>query len=310
MDKISVIVPCFNEDASLPFYKEEILKVMHQMSSEEFELLFINYGSKDTTLTLLKQYASEDTRFKYVSFSRNFGKEAAIYAGLQHSTGDYVCIMDADLQDPPSLLPEMYEAVVHEGYDSVATRRVNRKGEPLIRSFFAKLFYKIMNHISDSKIIDGARDYRMMTRQMVDAILSMCEYNRFSKGIFGWIGFRTKWIAYENVERVAGNTKWSFWELFKYSIEGMTAFSVKPLQIASIFGVLFSLIALLMIVFIVVRTLIFGDPTSGWPSLVCIIMLIGGIQLLCIGILGQYLSKTYLETKKRPIYIERESNVK
>ena len=310
MDKISVIVPCFNEDASLPFYKEEILKVMHQMSSEEFELLFINDGSKDTTLPLLKQYASEDTRFKYVSFSRNFGKEAAIYAGLQHSTGDYVCIMDADLQDPPSLLPEMYEAVVHEGYDSVATRRVNRKGEPLIRSFFAKLFYKIMNHISDSKIIDGARDYRMMTRQMVDAILSMCEYNRFSKGIFGWIGFRTKWIAYENVERVAGNTKWSFWELFKYSIEGMTAFSVKPLQIASIFGVLFSLIALLMIVFIVVRTLIFGDPTSGWPSLVCIIMLIGGIQLLCIGILGQYLSKTYLETKKRPIYIERESNVK
>ena len=218
--------------------------------------------------------------------------------------------MDADLQDPPSLLPEMYEAIVHEGYDSVATRRVNRKGEPLIRSFFAKLFYKIMNHISDSKIVDGARDYRMMTRQMVDAILSMCEYNRFSKGIFGWIGFRTKWIAYENVERVAGNTKWSFWELFKYSIEGMTAFSVKPLQIASIFGVLFSLIALLMIVFIVVRTLIFGDPTSGWPSLVCIIMLIGGIQLLCIGILGQYLSKTYLETKKRPIYIERESNVK
>ena len=310
MDKISVIIPCFNEEASLPFYKEEIVKVMRQMSSEEFELLFINDGSKDTTLHLLKQYAAEDSRFKYVSFSRNFGKEAAIYAGLQHSTGDYVCIMDADLQDPPSLLPEMYETIVHDGYDSVATRRVNRKGEPVIRSFFARLFYKIMNHISDSKIVDGARDYRMMTRQMVDAILSMCEYNRFSKGIFGWIGFRTKWIAYENVERVAGNTKWSFWKLFKYSIEGITAFSVEPLQIASIFGVLFSLIALLMIIVIVVRTLIFGDPTSGWPSLVCIIMLIGGIQLLCIGILGQYLSKTYLETKRRPIYIEKESNVK
>ena len=310
MDKINVIIPCFNEEASLPFYKEEILKVMQQMSSTEFELLFINDGSKDTTLSLLKQYAAEDDRFKYVSFSRNFGKEAAIYAGLQHSTGEYVCIMDADLQDPPSLLQEMYEAIVHEGYDSVATRRVNRNGEPVIRSFFARLFYKIMNHISDSKIVDGARDYRMMTRQMVDAILSMCEYNRFSKGIFGWIGFRTKWIAYENVERVAGNTKWSFWQLFKYSIEGITAFSVEPLQIASIFGVLFSLIALLMIVVIVVRTLIFGDPTSGWPSLVCIIMLIGGIQLLCIGILGQYLSKTYLETKRRPIYIEKESNVK
>lgn len=309
MDKISVIVPCFNEEASLPFYKEEILKVMQQMSSEEFELLFINDGSKDTTLPLLKQYASEDTRFKYVSFSRNFGKEAAIYAGLQHSTGDYVCIMDADLQDPPSLLPEMYDIVKNQGYDSVATRRVSRKGEPAIRSFFARMFYKIINRISDADIVDGARDYRLMNRAMVDAIVSMSEYNRFSKGIFGWVGFNTKWLEYENVERVAGETKWSFWKLFKYSIEGMTAFSVLPLQIASVFGVLFSTIAFIMIIVIIIRTLIFGDPTSGWPSMVCIVMMIGGIQLLCIGILGQYLSKTYLETKRRPIYIEKETNI-
>ena len=308
MDKISVIIPCFNEEASLPFYKEEILKVMQQMPSEEFELLFINDGSKDTTLHLLKQYASEDTRFKYVSFSRNFGKEAAIYAGLQHSTGDYVCIMDADLQDPPSLLPEMYDIVKNHEYDSVATRRVSRKGEPAIRSFFARMFYKIINKISDADIVDGARDYRLMNRAMVDAIVSMSEYNRFSKGIFGWVGFKTKWLEYENVERVAGETKWSFWKLFKYSIEGMTAFSVLPLQIASIFGVLFSSIAFIMIIVIIIRTLIFGDPTSGWPSMVCIVMMIGGIQLLCIGILGQYLSKTYLETKHRPIYIEKESH--
>ena len=309
MDKISVIVPCFNEEASLPFYKEEILKVMHQMPSEEFELLFINDGSKDTTLPLLKQYAAEDTRFKYVSFSRNFGKEAAIYAGLQYSTGDYVCIMDADLQDPPSLLPEMYDIVKNQGYDSVATRRVSRKGEPAIRSFFARMFYKIINRISDADIVDGARDYRLMNRAMVDAIVSMSEYNRFSKGIFGWVGFNTKWLEYENVERMAGETKWSFWKLFKYSIEGMTAFSVLPLQIASVFGVLFSTIAFIMIIVIIIRTLIFGDPTSGWPSMVCIVMMIGGIQLLCIGILGQYLSKTYLETKHRPIYIEKETNI-
>ena len=253
MDKISVIIPCFNEEASLPFYKEEILKVMQQMPSEEFELLFINDGSKDTTLHLLKQYAAEDDRFKYISFSRNFGKEAAIYAGLQHSTGDYVCIMDADLQDPPSLLPEMYDIVKNHEYDSVATRRVSRKGEPAIRSFFARMFYKIINKISDADIVDGARDYRLMNRAMVDAIVSMSEYNRFSKGIFGWVGFKTKWLEYENVERVAGETKWSFWKLFKYSIEGMTAFSVLPLQIASIFGVLFSSIAFIMIIVIIIR---------------------------------------------------------
>ena len=309
MEKISVIVPCFNEEDSLPFFYEEINKVSNEMNEVSFEFLFVDDGSKDRTLSILKEYAFKDERVKYISFSRNFGKEAAIYAGLKNSCGDYVVIMDADLQDPPSLLPEMYQAVSEEGYDSAATRRVSRKGEPPVRSFFARLFYKIMNRISDADIMDGARDYRLMNRKMVDAILSMCEYNRFSKGIFGWIGFDTKWIEYENVERVAGETKWSFWKLFKYSIEGITAFSIEPLQIASVFGVLFSFIALIMIIVIIVRTLVFGDPTSGWPSLVCIIMLIGGIQLLCIGILGQYLAKTYLETKNRPIYISKDTNI-
>lgn len=309
MEKISVIVPCFNEEDSLPFFYEEINKVSNEMNEVSFEFLFVDDGSKDRSLSILKEYAFKDERVKYISFSRNFGKEAAIYAGLKNSCGDYVVIMDADLQDPPALLPEMYQVVSEEGYDSAATRRVSRKGEPPVRSFFARLFYKIMNRISDADIMDGARDYRLMNRKMVDAILSMCEYNRFSKGIFGWIGFDTKWIEYENVERVAGETKWSFWKLFKYSIEGITAFSIEPLQIASVFGVLFSFTALIMIIVIIVRTLIFGDPTSGWPSLVCIIMLIGGIQLLCIGILGQYLAKTYLETKNRPIYISKDTNI-
>lgn len=309
MEKISVIVPCFNEEDSLPFFYEEINKVSNEMNEVSFEFLFVDDGSKDRSLSILKEYAFKDERVKYISFSRNFGKEATIYAGLKNSCGDYVVIMDADLQDPPALLPEMYQVVSEEGYDSAATRRVSRKGEPPVRSFFARLFYKIMNRISDADIMDGARDYRLMNRKMVDAILSMCEYNRFSKGIFGWIGFDTKWIEYENVERVAGETKWSFWKLFKYSIEGITAFSIEPLQIASVFGVLFSFIALIMIIVIIVRTLIFGDPTSGWPSLVCIIMLSGGIQLLCIGILGQYLAKTYLETKNRPIYISKDTNI-
>lgn len=310
MKMMSVIVPCFNEEESLPYFYKEINRVSKEMHDVCLELLFVDDGSKDQTLSILREYARKDERVKYLSFSRNFGKEAAIYAGLKNSHGDYVVIMDADLQDPPSLLPEMLKAIQEEGYDSAATRRVTRKGEPPVRSFFARLFYKIMNRISDADIMDGARDYRLMNHQMVDAIVSMCEYNRFSKGIFGWIGFDTKWIEYENIERVAGETKWSFWKLFKYSLEGITAFSVEPLQIASVFGVLFSIIALIMIIVIIVRTLIFGDPTSGWPSLVCIIMLIGGIQLLCIGILGQYLSKTYLETKHRPIYISKESNIK
>lgn len=310
METISVIVPCFNEQESLPFFYEEINKVSKQMNALSFEFIFVDDGSKDNTLSVIKEYASKDERVKYISFSRNFGKEAAIYAGFEACTGDYAVLMDADLQDPPSLLPEMYKAIKEEGYDSAATRRVTRKGEPPIRSFFARMFYKIINRISDADIVDGARDYRLMTRTMVDTIISMNEYNRFSKGIFGWIGFNTKWIEYENVERVAGETKWSFWKLFKYSLEGITAFSVEPLQIASVFGMFFSLIALIMIIVIIVRTLVFGDPTSGWPSLVCIIMLIGGIQLLCIGILGQYLSKTYLETKHRPIYVTKDTNVK
>lgn len=309
MEMISVIVPCFNEEEALPFFYKEIQKTAEKMNYVSFEFIFVDDGSKDKTLSIVQGYAKEDTRVKYISFSRNFGKEAAIYAGFENCIGDYAVLMDADLQDPPSLLPEMYEAIVKEGYDSAATRRVTRKGEPPIRSFFARMFYKLINKISTADIVDGARDYRLMTRQMVNAILSMREYNRFSKGIFGWIGFRTKWIEFENVERVAGETKWSFWKLFKYSLEGITAFSVEPLQIASVFGILFSFIAVIMIIVIIVRTLIFGDPTSGWPSLVCIIMLIGGIQLLCIGILGQYLSKAYLETKKRPIYIERETNI-
>ncbi|EOS60433.1 hypothetical protein C815_01295 [Firmicutes bacterium M10-2] len=308
-EKISVIVPCFNEEEALPYFYEEIIKTAQKMNDFDFEFIFVNDGSKDKTLRLSKNLATKDPRVKYVSFSRNFGKEAAIYAGLEHSTGDYCVLMDADLQDPPALLPEMMNAIQKEGYDSAATRRVTRKGEPPIRSFFARMFYKIINKISDADIVDGARDYRLMKRDMVDTIINMKEYNRFSKGIFGWIGYDTKWIEFENVERVAGETKWSFWKLFKYSLEGITAFSVAPLQIASIFGILFSLVAFIMIIVIIIRTLAFGDPVSGWPSLVCIIMLIGGVQLLSIGVLGQYLSKTYLETKKRPIYITKETNV-
>jgi len=309
LNLVSVIVPCFNEEEALPYFYDEIVKISKLMQDVDFEFIFVNDGSKDKTLSVIKNLAKNDSRVKYISFSRNFGKEAAIYAGFQNCIGDYAVLMDADLQDPPHLLPEMYKAIVEEGYDSVATRRVTRKGEPPIRSFFARAFYKIINRISDADIVDGARDYRLMKRSMVNAILSMSEYNRFSKGIFGWIGFDTKWIEFENVERVAGETKWSFWKLFKYSLEGITAFSVGPLQIASIFGSIFSIIAFIMILMIVIKTLIFGDPVSGWPSTVCIIMLIGGIQLLCIGILGQYLSKTYLETKKRPVYITKETNI-
>ena len=307
MNKISIVVPCYNEQESLPLFYKEITKVAEEMKKVKFEFIFINDGSKDNTLNSLRDLSKKDKRVRYVSFSRNFGKEAAIYAGLKNSTGDFVAVMDADLQDPPALLPEMYQAIVDEGYDSVATRRVTRKGEPPIRSFFARLFYKLINKISNADIVDGARDYRLMTRQMVEAILSMQEYNRFSKGIFGWVGFNTKWIAYENVERVAGETKWSFWKLFLYSIEGIVAFSTLPLTIASILGIIFCFIAFVMILFIIIRTLIFGDPTSGWPSLVCIIFLVSGVQLFCMGIIGQYLSKKYLDTKKRPIYIVKET---
>lgn len=306
-DKITAIVPCYNEEEALPLFYKEITRVAEEMKEVDFEFLFINDGSKDATIDILRDLSKKDKRVRYVSFSRNFGKEAAMYAGFKEATGDYVAVMDADLQDPPALLPEMLNYIKVEGYDSVATRRVSREGEPPIRSFFARMFYKLINKISKADIVDGARDYRLMTRQMVNAILDMGEYNRFSKGIFGWVGFNTKWLPYENIERVAGETKWSFWKLFIYSIEGIVAFSTAPLVISSIMGILFCLIAFLFIIFIVVKTLIFGDPTSGWPSLVCILFLVSGVQLFCMGIMGQYLSKTYLETKKRPIYIIGET---
>lgn len=308
---ISVVVPCYNEAAALPYFFPEIRKVADILSATYdlcCEFVFVNDGSKDGTLTLLRGFAVEDQRVRYISLSRNFGKESAMYAGLKNAKGDYIAIMDADMQDPPTLLPEMYAVLRSGEYDSVATRRVDRKGEPPIRSFFARCFYKLINKISDTDIVDGARDFRLMKRQMVDAILSMGEYNRFSKGIFGWVGFRTKWLPYENVERVAGETKWSFWRLFKYSIQGIVAFSTVPLVLSSVMGILFCILAFIMVLWIFFKTLVFGDPVGGWPSLACMIMFMGGIQLLCMGILGQYLAKTYMETKKRPIYIVGETS--
>ena len=308
MERISAIVPCYNEQEALPYFYEEICRVAGELKKKdiEMEFIFVDDGSKDKTLEVVKEYAGKDERVHYVSFSRNFGKEAAIYAGFEAATGDYVVMMDADLQDPPSLLPEMYRLIKEEGYDSVATRRVTRKGEPVIRSFFARMFYRIMNKMSDVDLVDGARDYRLMTRAMVDAILSMPEYNRFTKGIFGWIGFNTKWMEYENAERVAGETKWSFWKLFKYSLEGIIGFSTMPLMLASWLGVFMCVFAIFGSVFVIIRQLMFGGSAFGWPSLVCIIAMFSGIQLFCIGILGQYLSKTYLESKRRPIYIAKE----
>lgn len=307
MRLLSVIVPCYNEEENVRDFYNELCKntAFFEEKKIALEILYVNDGSKDKTVSEVKKLCAEDARVRIVSFSRNFGKEAAIYAGLQKCRGDLAVLMDADLQDPPSLLPEMY-SYIEQGYDSVATRRVSRKGEPLIRSFFARMFYRLMNRISRTEIVDGARDYRLMTRQVVDAILSMSEYNRFTKGIFGWVGFETKWLEYENVERRKGETKWSFWKLFLYSLEGIIAFSTAPLTIASVMGVLFCVLAFAMILFTIVRKLVFDDPTSGWPSLVCIIMLVSGVQLFCLGILGQYLSKTYMEVKKRPIYLVKE----
>ena len=306
MKKISLVVPCYNEQEVIKLFYDEVQKIKKDFKNVSFEIIFVNDGSKDKTLELMRELSKNDD-VRYVSFSRNFGKEAAMYAGLEASTGDYVAIMDADLQDPPALLKEMYEILESKEYDSVATRRVTRKGEPVIRSFFARLYYKIINKISKTEIVDGARDFRLMTRQMVDSVLSLKEYNRFSKGIFSWVGYRTKWLEYENVERAAGETKWSFWKLFLYSLESIVAFSTVPLSIASVMGILFCFVAFIIIIFIIVRTLMFGDPTSGWPSMVCIMFFIGGVQLLCLGIMGQYLSKTYLEVKKRPIYIVAET---
>lgn len=307
MGLLSMVVPCFNEEENIRDFYVELMKNKSFFESEglDLEILFIDDGSKDGTVKAIKKLKEEDERVRMLSFSRNFGKEAAMYAGLENSKGDYVVIMDVDLQDPPALLPQMY-AHIKEGFDSVATRRVTRKGEPPIRSFFARCFYRLMKHISKTEIMDGARDYRMMTRQMVNAILQMQEYNRFTKGIYGWVGFETKWLEYENVERVKGETKWNFWKLLVYSIEGITAFSTAPLLFASLMGVLFCLLAFAMIAFTIFRKIVFGDPVSGWPSLVCIISLVSGVQLFCLGILGQYLSKTYMEVKKRPIYLVKE----
>ena len=305
--KLTMVVPAYNEEEALPIFYEEVHRVEEELPGVEIEYLFIDDGSSDKTLEVLRSLHKKDARVRYVSFSRNFGKEAAIYAGLQNATGDYVAILDADLQDPPSLLPEMLQAIEEEGYDCVGSRRVTRNGEPPIRSFFARMFYRIMNKISSADIVDGARDFQLMNRKVVNAILSMGEYNRFSKGIFGWVGFRKKWLEYENIERSAGETKWSFWKLFLYALDGIVAFSTAPLVMASVMGMIFCLVAFVAIIFIIVRTVLFGDPTSGWPSMVCIIMFIAGVQLLCMGILGQYMAKTYLETKKRPLYLVEET---
>ena len=305
--KISVIVSCYNEEESLPLFYKEMNKVMEEMVGNEFELVFINDGSSDKTLDVIKSLREKDTRIRYVSFSRNFGKEAAMLAGLDYATGDYITLMDADLQDPPRLLPAMLK-YINDGYDCVGTRRVTRKGEPPIRSFFARMFYKLINKLSKVEMVDGARDYRLMTRQMVDAITSTREYNRYSKGLWSFVGFKTKWLEFENVERIAGETKWSFWKLFKYDIDGIVAFSTVPLTMAAFLGILFCLIAFIMILVIVFKTVMWGDPVGGWPSLACIIIFVSGIQLFFMGIFGEYLAKTYLETKKRPIYIVKETD--
>lgn len=307
MEKISIIVPCYNEEEAMPIFYEEICKVAKKMKKVDFEFIFVNDGSKDHTLDVARELHKKDERVRYVSFSRNFGKEAGMYAGLEAARGDYVAIMDVDLQDPPALIEEMYETLKNEDYDCVASRRVSRKGEPPIRSFFARCYYKLINKISKTEIVDGARDFRLMTRQMVDSILELKEYNRYSKGIFSWVGYKTKWLEYENVERVAGTTKWSFWKLFLYSLESIVAFSTVPLSIAAVMGILFCLIAFIMIIVIIVKTLTVGDPVAGWPSMVCIIFFVSGIQLFCLGIIGQYLAKTYLEVKNRPIYIVKET---
>lgn len=311
--KLSLVVPCYNEEEAIPIFYEETLKVTKELQKElEFEFCFVDDGSSDRTLECIKNLRKKDKRVHFISFSRNFGKEAGLYAGLDMATGDYVATMDVDLQDPPSLLPEMYQIIKEsqgkgkEEYDCVATRRVTRKGEPPIRSFFARLFYKIINKMSSTEIVDGARDFRFMNRKMVDAILKDNEYNRFTKGIYSWVGFNTKWLEFENVERSAGETKWSFWKLFLYSIDGILAYSTTPLSISSILGIIFCLCSFVAMVFIMIRAIIFGDPVAGWPSLICVIVFLGGIQLLCLGIMGLYISKTYLESKRRPIYIARE----
>lgn len=307
MKKLSIIVPCFNEEESIPYFYDEVKKVTKNMDIK-LELIFVDDGSRDKTLEVIKS-KTDDKEVKYISFSRNFGKEAAMYAGLNMASGDYVTIMDVDLQDPPSLLPEMVRLIEEEGYDCVATKSTSRNGYSFLRKTFTKWFYDIIGKMSKTEMVPGARDYRLMTRQMVEAVLSMKEYNRYSKGLFSFVGFKTKWIEFENKERVAGTTKWNFWKLFSYALDGIVGFSTAPLTIAAFIGVLFCLIAFIMIIVIIVKTLAFGDPTSGWPSLACIIFMVSGIQLLCLGVIGEYLAKMYLEVKQRPIYIIKESNV-
>lgn len=310
---MSVVVPCYNEERSVFKFYNEFRRVYDEVLSYNFdldyEIIFIDDGSKDNTLNSIKQLAEYDDFVKYISFSRNFGKESALFAGLKNSTGDYVVVMDADLQDPPSLLPEMFRLILTGDYDCIATRRVSRKGEPKLRSFFARIFYKFFNNISDLEFVDGARDYRLMARPVVDAILELNEYHRFSKGIFTWVGFKTKWVEYENVQRVDDETSWSLWSLFKYSVEGIVAFSTLPLALSTFLGIVFSLLAFLLIIILALRKLLYGNPVQGWTSIICAILLLGGIQLFSIGILGKYLDKTYMESKKRPIYITRESNI-
>lgn len=305
---ISIVVPMYNEEDSLKILYEELNRVTSELTAYEFEYLFVNDGSKDGTLREIRKLAETDSKVRYLSFSRNFGKEAALYAGLSHAAGDYIATMDADLQDPPSLLPQMIAMLEEGDCDNVATRRTNRKGEPKIRSFFARAFYKVMRRLSKIEIADGARDYRLMSRQMVDSILAVSEYNRFSKGIFAWVGYETRWLEFENVERSAGETKWSFWKLVRYSFDGIINFSDTPIRISSYLGLVLTLFSFIAIVAEVIRALVFKDPVAGWPSLVCIITFIGGIQLFCMGIMGQYIAKTYMEVKRRPHYIIKESN--
>ena len=309
MKKISVVVPCYNEQEALPIFYVETTKELEKIPNITWEFVLVDDGSKDKTLETMQKLAEKDEKVKYISFSRNFGKESAMYAGLENATGDYVVLMDADLQDPPALLGRMVMEIEENGYDWVGTRRVTRKGEPPIRSFFARMFYKHINKISKTEIVDGARDFRMMKREMVDAVVKMCEYNRFSKGILSWVGFKTLWLEYENIERVAGQTKWNFWKLFLYSIDGIVAFSTAPLVISSVLGIAICFIAFCLMAFYVVKAIVFGDPVGGFPTLISVILMLGGLQLLCLGILGQYLAKTYLETKNRPIYIVGKTNI-
>lgn len=308
-DLITIVVPCYNEEKALPYYYNKMKEIMQKMEHVNFEIILVNDGSTDGTVSEMKKLAQKDDRIKYIILSRNFGKEAAMYAGFEYSKGDYIGVMDADLQDPPDLLEDMYNELKKGEYDCVATRRTTRKGEPPIRSFFARMFYRLINKISKTEMVDGARDYRLMTRQMLNAIVDMKEYNRYSKGLFSFVGFNTKWLEYQNVERVAWETHWSFWKLFKYALEGITDFSTVPLVISSIIGIVFFFISIIAIIYIIINTLLYGNKTSGWPSMICIIFMVTGIQLFCIGIIGQYLSKIYLEVKNRPIYIVKSTNI-